>query len=48
MLRGVRQALRVSIVRLDIWRGRVALLSAARLVQVGSGTLERQGGWDWA
>lgn len=47
-LRGVGQALRISIVRPSIWRGRVTLLSAARLVQVGRGALERQSGCDGA
>lgn len=47
-LRGVGQALGISIVRSNIWCGQVTLLSAARLVQIGSGALERQSGRNWA
>lgn len=47
-LRGVGQALGISVVSPSVWCGRGTLLRAARLVQIGSGALERQGGWDWA
>ena len=46
-LRGVGQALGISVVSPSVWCGRGTLLRAARLVQIGSGALERQGGWDW-
>lgn len=47
-MRGVGQALRVSIMRPSVWRGRVTLLGAASLVHIGRGALERQGGCNWA
>lgn len=45
---GVGQALRVSIVGPSVGCRRMTVLSASRLVQVGSGTLERQCGCDWS